>query len=174
MKKFVVIFVCCFVILGFWSGYGYCRTLKDDAFKVALEAAGLSYENISWDASKLSRIDDADPFRLQWFNEIWANPLRVPKIAKQITDRIPIFATNISKELDYIFFYGTSRTCGSVAALMEDYLPLLEMAKEKPFYNSIKKSTRTWLAIWQGSTQNYLYTKGNSRKKRQMPWQNTY
>lgn len=139
MKKFVVIFVCCFVVSGFWSGSGYCKTIKTDAFKVALEAAGLSYENISWEASKLSRIDDADPFRLQWFNEIWANPLRVPKIAKQITDRIPIFATNISKEFNYIFFYGTSRTCGSVAALMEDYLPPLEMAKEKPFYNSIKK-----------------------------------
>ncbi|HOR46999.1 MAG TPA: hypothetical protein PK717_04730 [Caldisericia bacterium] len=166
MKKFVVIFVCCFVILGFWSGSGYCATVKNDAFKVALEAAGLSYENISWDASKLSRIDDADPFRLQWFNEIWANPLRVPKIAKQITDRIPIFATNISKELDYIFFYGTSRTCGSVAALMEDYLPLLEMAKEKPFYNSIKK---VYQNMGKNSTQNCLHTKGNSRKKRQMP-----
>ncbi len=114
-----------------------------DAFKEALAFAKLTFEQVSWDKDTLNRLDQ-DPFKLYWFDEMWSNPTRIPRIIKGMTDRIPAFASREGMELSMPFFYGVAKTCGYVAGFFEDYLPPLIIAEEKPFLSAIKEAYKNF------------------------------
>lgn len=110
---------------------------EDDPFSKMISTAGLSMEKVVWDPMMLSRLDN-DPFRLQWFNELWSNPLKLPRISKQMTDRIPLYCTNKTNDLNMIFMYGCAKTCGYVSAFFDQYLPPLPIDEQKPLTEAVR------------------------------------
>jgi hypothetical protein len=135
MKK-VLVMLCCILMatvsLPARSETGVNR------FAQGLEAAGLKLEDFKWDPSMLARVDDADPFRLYWYNELWSNPIRVPRIANQMSQRISLWGQREGNEINIYFFYGVSRTVGYVAAFFNDYLPPLQIRDKDPLTNAIR------------------------------------
>lgn len=132
-KAIVVMLILSFLI--FWP-LKHSNSV-DDIFSKMLSTAGLSIEKLGWDPMMLSRLDN-DPFRLQWFNELWSNPLKLPRISKQMTDRIPIFFANKINDLNMIFMYGCAKTCGFVGAFFDPYLPPLPIDEQNPLTEAVR------------------------------------
>ena len=101
-------------------------------FTEGLSAAGLKLEDFKWDAGRLARIDDGDPFRLYWYNELWANPIRIPRIAAQMSDRVSIWSMTEGNEINIYFYYGALKTNGYIAAFFNDMLPPLPIKEINP------------------------------------------
>ncbi len=138
MKKSFVVFFLVLVLL--FSSFSFLSAEEEtDYFSLALSAAGLSPEDVTWDMDKLDRLNH-DPFRLNWFNEIWSKPLLIPQITRQMTDRISIWNSgDMGNELKINYFYGASKISGYVAGFFDQYLPAFEYDEELPFTNSLKE-----------------------------------
>lgn len=130
-----IIFVLIFSLLLF--GIQQKSSASGNVFGEMLENVGLSSEKVGWDPMMLSRLD-SDPFRLQWFNELWSNPLKLPRISKQMTERIPLYCTNKTNDLNMIFMYGSAKTCGYVGAFFDQYLPPLPIDEKKPLAEAVR------------------------------------
>ena len=109
-----------------------------DVFAEGLNYAGLKLEDFKWDADRLARIDVADPFRLYWYDELWANPIRIPRIAAQMSDRVSIWSMAEGNEINIYFYYGAIKTNGYIAAFFNDMLPPLPLKEKGPLTNTFK------------------------------------
>lgn len=134
MRKLITLAI---ITVIFLSPITYMFANEGDRFEETVNNVGLKASDIAWDMDKLNRLD-SDPFRLSWFNELWSNPMRIPRVFRQMTDRIPLYAGRDGSELNVPFFYGAAKTCGYVAAFFDTYLPTLPITSKQPTLNAIK------------------------------------
>ncbi len=127
-------------------------------FNEGLEAAGLILDDFRWEPEKLARIDANDPFRLYWFNEIWSNPIRIPRITNQMSTRVSLWSQTEGSEITMHFFYGTVRTVGYVAAFLNDMLPSLPVLEKNPLTNAMKDIRTAHKLPWNTSLENDFLT----------------
>lgn len=125
-------------------------------FQESLQAAGLSISDIYWPPQKLARIADNDPFRLYWFNELWSEPLMVPRITSQMSQRISLYGANKGNEINMYFFYGCVRTCGYIAAFLNEMLPPLPVAEKNPLTTTLREINYNHRLPWTSKIENQI------------------
>ena len=151
MKKLlsvVVVIIISMSFTGVWSEEQVNR------FEEGLVAAGLNVGDLYWPPQKLARIADNDPFRLSWFDELWSEPLIVPRISNQMSQRLSIYGSNKGNEITLFFFYGCVKANGYIAAFLNEMLPPLPVSEVTPLTTALRDINISHKIPWSGKTEN--------------------
>lgn len=151
MKKLLLV-ACSLMILASTSD---AKSIEfANRFDESLALADLTTKDIVWPSQKLARIADSDPFRLYWFNELWSEPLMVPRIASQMSQRISLWGSTQGNEINIYFYYGCIRTSGYIAAFFNDMLPPLPISNENPLTIALKDINTNHKLPWSAKIEN--------------------